>query len=89
MSKKDNKLKKGAGFHLDVFLICITNMILSVFGLPWASVALVRAVAHVTALTIWSTNNAPGEKPQIVGVRGKRIFRTFFGKTGAVAECYL
>ncbi|CAG7833125.1 unnamed protein product [Allacma fusca] len=73
VSKSDHKLKKGSGFHLDVLLICVCNTAISLFGLPWVSVALVRAVAHTTALTVWSTNNPPGEKPKIVGVIEQRL----------------
>ena len=32
-----------------------------------------RAVSHVSALTVMSTNNAPGEPPKIVGVKDQRM----------------
>lgn len=35
--------------------------------------ATVRALGHITALTVYSKNNPPGEKPTIVKVQGEII----------------
>lgn len=67
------KLKKGSGFHLDIVLICLCNIISGFFGLPWVCAATVRSIAHVSALTVMSRTHAPGEKPHLIEVKEQRI----------------
>ena len=62
--------KKGGGLHWDIVLLCFVNTICALFGGPWICAATVRGVAHVSALTVMSTNHAPGEAPHIVEVKG-------------------
>lgn len=40
-------------------------------GAPFVCVATVRSVSHVSALTVMSTDHAPGEKPYIKEVKGE------------------
>ncbi|CAG0916883.1 unnamed protein product [Notodromas monacha] len=70
----NKKCTKGSGHHLDIALLCLLNMLCALFGAPWQPAATVRAVSHVSALTVWSTNQAPGEKPKILEVKGERKF---------------
>lgn len=35
VNRKENKLKKGCGYHLDLFVLAILIQICSTFGLPW------------------------------------------------------
>jgi solute carrier family 4 (anion exchanger), member 2 len=70
IDKKERKLKKGSGFHMDIFLICMLNMGSGVMGAPWVCAATVRSVAHVSALTVMSRDHAPGDKPHIIEVKG-------------------
>jgi len=35
VNRKENKLKKGCGYHLDLFILSILIAICSVMGLPW------------------------------------------------------
>ena len=65
--------KKGGGLHWDIVLLCVINACAAVFGGPWICAATVRGVAHVSALTTMSTNNAPGEAPHIVDVKEQRV----------------
>lgn len=65
--------KKGGGLHWDILLLCLINCCAAFFGGPWICAATVRAVAHVSALTVMSTNNAPGEAPHIVEVKDQRV----------------
>jgi len=74
IAKKENKLKKGTGFFVDIFLVCVINGCLMTIGGCWVGAATVRAVAHASSLVIFSTNNPPGEKPTILGVRGNYYF---------------
>ncbi|XP_067836909.1 sodium bicarbonate transporter-like protein 11 isoform X1 [Heptranchias perlo] len=45
-----NKLVKGTGYHWDIFLVGIINIVLSIFGLPWVHSAFPHSPLHVRAL---------------------------------------
>merc|ERR1719295_1599262 len=65
--------KKGGGLHWDIVLLCIINLLCAIFGGPWICSATVRACAHAAALTVMSTNHAPGEAPHVVEVKDQRL----------------
>ena len=71
MEKTQNK--KGCGLHWDIVLLCGINCLGAFFGGPWICAATVRAVSHVSALTVMSTTHAPGESPKVVDVRDQRL----------------
>jgi hypothetical protein len=73
VNKKERKLKKGAGFHLDLFIIGCLNGFCGIFGLPFMTAATVRSVTHVSALTVFSKTHAPGEKPKLLEVKEQRV----------------
>lgn len=73
IDKKERKLRKGNGYHMDIVIICLMNVGCGFFGMPWASAASVRSLTHVSAVTIMSTNHAPGDKPHIVEVKEQRV----------------
>uniref|UniRef100_A0AAY4DTW9 Anion exchange protein n=1 Tax=Denticeps clupeoides TaxID=299321 RepID=A0AAY4DTW9_9TELE len=73
VSKKERRLVKGSGFHLDLLLIVTLGAICPLFGLPWLTAATVRSVTHVNALTVMSKATAPGEKPMIQEVKEQRL----------------
>ncbi|KAL7882022.1 hypothetical protein AOLI_G00088710 [Acnodon oligacanthus] len=73
VSKKERRLMKGSGFHLDLLLIVTLGAICPLFGLPWLTAATVRSVTHVNALTVMSKATAPGEKPMIQEVKEQRV----------------
>uniref|UniRef100_A0A672IAU3 Anion exchange protein n=1 Tax=Salarias fasciatus TaxID=181472 RepID=A0A672IAU3_SALFA len=73
VSKKERRLVKGSGFHLDLLLIVILGAVCPLFGLPWLTAATVRSVTHVNALTVMSKATAPGEKPMIQEVKEQRL----------------
>ena len=56
---------KGAGLHLDIVIISFINLICGLFGGPWICAATVRAVAHVSALTVFATSHIPGEPNKV------------------------
>ncbi|KAK9308330.1 hypothetical protein QLX08_001751 [Tetragonisca angustula] len=72
VNRKENKLKKGCGYHLDLFILAILIEICSVMGLPWFVAATVLSINHVNSLKLESECAAPGEKPQFLGVREQR-----------------
>ncbi|XP_037076532.1 sodium bicarbonate cotransporter 3-like [Pollicipes pollicipes] len=73
VNRKEHKLKKGGGYHLDLFVLAILVAINSILGLPWFVAATVLAINHVNSLKLESECAAPGEKPQFLGVRENRV----------------
>lgn len=73
VNRKEHKLKKGGGYHLDLFILAILTTVNSIFGLPWFVAATVLSINHVNSLKLESECAAPGEKPQFLGVRENRI----------------
>ncbi|XP_035701691.1 anion exchange protein 2-like [Folsomia candida] len=69
--------KKGFGLHWDPIVLAVTNLGCGICGLPWMSVAVLRAFAHVEALTVYSKNNPPGMPPTIVKIRENRLSGLF------------
>jgi anion exchange protein len=73
INRKEFKLKKSNGYHLDLFIIAISIAVCSFLGLPWFVAATVLALTHVNSLKLMSENTAPGERPLFVGVREQRM----------------
>merc|ERR1719215_556116 len=73
VNRKEHKLTKGGGYHLDLFIVAILIIICSIFGLPWFVAATVLSINHVRSLTRESESSAPGEKPQFLGIREQRV----------------
>merc|ERR1712012_1503467 len=69
----EKKEEKGAGLHLDIVLLSLINLVSGSIGGPWICAATVRAVSHVSALTVMSTTHVPGEAPKVVGIRDQRL----------------
>ncbi|XP_031572132.1 electroneutral sodium bicarbonate exchanger 1-like isoform X2 [Actinia tenebrosa] len=76
VNRREHKLKKGAGYHLDLLMVAIIIGICSVLGLPWVVAATVLSVSHVQSLFLESQCTAPGEKTKFLGVREQRITGT-------------
>ena len=73
INKNENRLVKGAGYNLDLVLVGCLCFLCSILGLPWMCPATVRSVSHLSALSVWSTSHAPGEKPYLIEVREQRV----------------
>ena len=73
LDKKDHKLKKGVGYNLDLFVLGLLVGLCSVLGLPWMCATPVHTLSHFHALTVISTNHAPGEHPHLIGVKEQRL----------------
>nr|QOU09174.1 solute carrier family 4 member 5A [Lateolabrax maculatus] len=69
VNRKENKLKKGCGYHLDLFWVGVLMAVCSFMGLPWYVAATVISIAHIDSLKMESESRAPGEQPQFLGVR--------------------
>jgi anion exchange protein len=73
VNRKDNKLQKGPGYHLDMLIVAVLIGVFSVLGLPWVVGATVRSIAHVQSLFLYSPCTAPGERPKFLGVKEQRV----------------
>ncbi|GIY02993.1 sodium-driven chloride bicarbonate exchanger [Caerostris extrusa] len=73
VNKKENKLKKGFGYHLDLFILAILIAICSILGLPWFVAATVLSITHVNSLKKFTISSAPGERRRFLGVREQRV----------------
>ncbi|ESN94964.1 hypothetical protein HELRODRAFT_102774 [Helobdella robusta] len=73
VNKKDRLLKKGSGYHLDLFVTGLCASICGLLGLPFMCSATVRSVTHVSALSVYSRTHAPGVKPHLVKVVEQRV----------------
>ncbi|KAL3313168.1 Electroneutral sodium bicarbonate exchanger 1 [Cichlidogyrus casuarinus] len=69
VNRRENKLIKGAGYHLDLLIVAITIVINSIIGIPWFVAATVLSLNHVISLRRESESTAPGEKPVFLGCR--------------------
>jgi len=63
------RVQKGFGYHLDLFVLALLIIVCSLLGLPWFVAATVRSVTHVRSLIKLSDVSAPGERPEMLGVR--------------------
>lgn len=69
-----NRLKKGAGFHLDLAVVGLITLVGSLFGLPWMVAATVHSLNHVRSLATHETFKVGGEaRERIKEVRENRI----------------
>ena len=57
-NKKENKLCKGTGYHLDITVVSIFGLINGFLGLPFLMGGSLRAAAHVDALTVYTKSQA-------------------------------
>ncbi|NXG05924.1 S4A4 protein, partial [Sakesphorus luctuosus] len=73
LNRREYKLKKGAGFHLDLLCVSLLMVVTSVTGLPWYVSATVISLAHMESLRMESETSAPGEHPEFLGIREQRL----------------
>ncbi|CAL1547543.1 unnamed protein product [Lymnaea stagnalis] len=79
VNRKEHKLKKGSGYHLDILVLAVLITVMSILGLPWYVAATVSALAHIMSLKVESDCTAPGEKPEFLGVREQRVTSLLVG----------
>uniref|UniRef100_A0A8C9TE95 Anion exchange protein n=1 Tax=Scleropages formosus TaxID=113540 RepID=A0A8C9TE95_SCLFO len=77
VNRKEHKLKKGAGYHLDLFWVAVLIVVCSFMGLPWYVAATVISIAHIDSLKMETETSAPGEQPKFLGVREQRMTGVF------------
>ena len=73
LDKKENKLSKGFGYHLDLLVVAVLTGAVSLFGLPWICTSPVNSLSHFHTLTVLSSNHPPGTNPYIMKVQEQRV----------------
>nr|XP_056722981.1 electroneutral sodium bicarbonate exchanger 1 [Euleptes europaea] len=73
VNRKEHKLKKGCGYHLDLLMVGVMLGVCSIMGLPWFVAATVLSISHVNSLKLESSAAAPGEQPKFLGIREQRV----------------
>nr|KAF6347418.1 solute carrier family 4 member 9 [Pipistrellus kuhlii] len=73
LNRAEYRLRKGAGFHLDLFCVALLMLLTSVLGLPWYVSATVISLAHMDSLRRESRACALGEPPSFLGIREQRL----------------
>ncbi|XP_067093810.1 sodium bicarbonate cotransporter 3 isoform X8 [Osmerus mordax] len=73
INRKEHKLKKGCGYHLDLLVVSVMLGVCSLMGLPWFVAATVLSISHVNSLKLESECAAPGEQPKFLGIREQRV----------------
>uniref|UniRef100_A0AAQ5YQ65 Anion exchange protein n=1 Tax=Amphiprion ocellaris TaxID=80972 RepID=A0AAQ5YQ65_AMPOC len=73
INRKEHKLLKGCGYHLDLLMVGVMLAVCSVMGLPWFVAATVLSISHVNSLKLESESSAPGEQPRFLGIREQRL----------------
>ncbi|XP_075275098.1 sodium bicarbonate cotransporter 3 isoform X6 [Opisthocomus hoazin] len=73
INRKEHKLRKGCGYHLDLLMVGVMLGLCSIMGLPWFVAATVLSISHVNSLKVESECSAPGEQPKFLGIREQRV----------------
>ncbi|KAK6466865.1 electroneutral sodium bicarbonate exchanger 1 [Huso huso] len=73
INRKEHKLVKGCGYHLDLLMVGVMLGVCSIMGLPWFVAATVLSISHVNSLKLESECSAPGEQPKFLGIREQRL----------------
>jgi len=75
VNSAENKIKKGAAYHLDLLVVGVLVAACSLFGFPWLVAATVRSLAHVRALadTDEVVMSSGASKERIIHVTENRV----------------
>ncbi|XP_032703376.1 anion exchange protein 4 isoform X2 [Lontra canadensis] len=73
LNRAEYKLRKGAGFHLDLFCVAVLMVLTSALGLPWYVSATVISLAHMDSLRRESRACGLGEPRSFLGIREQRL----------------
>ncbi|XP_053723066.1 electroneutral sodium bicarbonate exchanger 1 isoform X1 [Synchiropus splendidus] len=77
VNRKEHKLVKGCGYHLDLLVVGVMLAVCSIMGLPWFVAATVLSISHVNSLKLESESLAPGEQPRFLGIKEQRLTGLF------------
>ena len=52
VNSKDNKMKKGYGYHMDLLVVALNTLVFSMLGMPWLVAATVRSGLSIILLAV-------------------------------------
>ena len=79
VNAKHHKLKKGSGYHQDLFVVGLIVLVESLFGLPSIVAATVHSLNHVRSLASHRVVETDGQsREEIVSVRENRMSPCWF-----------
>lgn len=67
------RLKKGAAYHWDLFVVAVINGFLSIFAFPWVHAALPHSPLHVRALADIEERVEQGHVQQMYSVTSPAV----------------
>jgi len=74
VNSRDNRLRKGGGYHLDLLIVAAVVGVGSLFGLPWIVAATVHSVNHLKSLAdVEVQRGTTPAREVIVTVRENRV----------------
>jgi hypothetical protein len=74
VNAKHHRLRKGSGYHMDLFVVGLIILVASFFGLPWIVAATVHSLNHVRSLAKHRVSEQNGQRrEEIVSVRENRV----------------
>ena len=73
VNRPEHKLCKKIGYHWDLLLVGLLAGLNGLLGVPFMCAAAVRSVQHLQALSVYTSRNAPGEKPKLLRVHEQRV----------------
>ena len=73
VNRKQNKLKKGHGYHLDLLIVGILIPICGLLGLPFYVAATVQSIAHVHSLRVYDEDSSSNSQQGPKGVIEQRV----------------
>jgi hypothetical protein len=74
VNARSNRLRRGSGYHLDLFVVGAITVAMSVLALPWIVAATVHSLNHVKSLaTMRTVETANGPKEVIADVQENRL----------------
>ncbi|CDW58179.1 HCO3 cotransp domain containing protein [Trichuris trichiura] len=68
MNRKENKLRKGFGYHLDLLVCAVLTIISGILAIPLFLSATILSLTHMHLLRMESKITAPGERPVFLGL---------------------
>ena len=76
VNSKDNKMKKGYGYHVDLLVVSFNTAVFSLLGMPWLVAATVRSVNHLRSLTNYETvkdDKDGASYDRLIGIQENRV----------------
>ena len=71
VNSKDNKMKKGYGYHMDLLVVALNTLVFSMLGMPWLVAATVRSGLSIILLAVLLDSDLALHRFSFVQVEGR------------------